>query len=225
MKEFKELEELFESETIKPTFDYVHVILALFIFDENPNGIGRYRLKKELKIGEGTAKSLIIKLNEKIRFISLLDDNIRKGHVLTKRGKDFLNNIKEEIPFLTIGDTDMLEEIIIEVEDSSVCICQVKNRADKISNGVAQRDAAIKIGGKGASCIAFDGERLSFKLGPSSSDDQELMKIRSEIQEYFNNIIIKENSMLDKNDVIIIGLAKDPETARLASLNAALTLI
>ena len=60
---FDELDSLFESSTIKPSFEKVHVILALYIFDENPEGIGRYRLQKELMIGEGTAKSLLKKLN------------------------------------------------------------------------------------------------------------------------------------------------------------------
>ena len=57
MKELSELKPLFESLTIRPTFDYVHIILSLFIFGENPGGIGRYRLKDELQIGSGTAKS------------------------------------------------------------------------------------------------------------------------------------------------------------------------
>ncbi|MFX0073177.1 MAG: DUF4443 domain-containing protein [Candidatus Hermodarchaeota archaeon] len=222
---FNELNQLFESETIKPTFEYVHIILALFIFSENSNGIGRYRLKEELKIGAGTAKSLITKLNEKINFISVLEGNIRKGHVLTEEGLKFLNNVKRMIPFLVKGDINILKEIIIETENSHVFICQVKNCGEKISNGVAQRDAAIKVNGTGASCLVFNGKKLIFKLGPSSQYDQELMKINTEIQDYFNRIIIKENSKLDENDVIIIGLAKDSETARLAALNAALTLI
>ena len=67
MFEFSELNDLFKSATIKPSFKKVHVILSMFIFGENPQGIGRYRLKKELLIGSGTARSLITKLNEKIQ--------------------------------------------------------------------------------------------------------------------------------------------------------------
>ena len=91
---FRDLENLFASPTIKPTFEIVHVILALFIFDENQEGIGRYRLEKELLIGSGTAKSLIKKLNKIAEFITTKDQNIRKGHVLTRKGLTFLKMIK-----------------------------------------------------------------------------------------------------------------------------------
>ena len=69
---FEELDPLWHSPTIKPSFELVHVILALFIFEENEEGIGRYRLQKELSIGSGTAKSLIIKLKKDLNFIMVL---------------------------------------------------------------------------------------------------------------------------------------------------------
>ncbi len=62
---FEELDILFESATIKPSFDRVHVILALFLFEENEDGIGRYRLGKELLIGTGIVKSMIKNLKKK----------------------------------------------------------------------------------------------------------------------------------------------------------------
>ena len=85
---FDELDTLFQSPTIKPSFEKVHVILALFIFEEYKDGIGRYRLQNELQIGSGTAKSLIIKLNKTINFITVLTDD--RGHILTKPGLNFL---------------------------------------------------------------------------------------------------------------------------------------
>ena len=94
----EELNILFESETIKPTFEYVHIILSLYIFGENSEGIGRYRLQKELNIGSGTARSLITKLKEKSNFIKVMGDNNRKGHILTNKGQNFLLRLKEKIP-------------------------------------------------------------------------------------------------------------------------------
>jgi len=221
----EELDEMFKSDTIKPTFDYVHIILALFLFEENPTGIGRYRIKEELSIGSGTAKSLIKKLNEKLEFISVFDENIRKGHVLTEKGKKFLDKFKKKISFLKEGDISILKDIIIESENSSVYICQVKNSADKLTNGIAQRDAAIKVEGKGASCIIFDGTNFTFEFGLSLREDKEQMRVNTVVQEYFKKIINASDSNLEKNDVIILGLGKNTEFARLASLNAALTLI
>ena len=59
---FEDLDDLFNSATIKPSFDYIHIILAIYLFGEleDQEGIGRYRLKEELLIGSGTAKSLIL---------------------------------------------------------------------------------------------------------------------------------------------------------------------
>jgi hypothetical protein len=220
-----ELDDLLNSSTIKPTFDYVHIILALFVFSKNQTGLGRYRLEKELAIGSGTAKSLINKLKKKINFVSVFEDNIRKGHVLTNKGEEFLNRFKKKIPFLIKGDTVILKDIVIESEKSSIYVCQVKDSAEKITNGIAQRDAAIKVNGKGASCIVYNGKEFVFELGSASEEDKEHMRVDKEVHDYFNKIIIEANSNLEKNDIIILGLGENSKIARLASLNAALTLI
>lgn len=220
-----ELNDMFKSDTIKPTFEYVHIVLALYIFDENPAGIGRYRIKEELLIGSGTAKSLIEKLNKKIKFISVLDENIRKGHVLTKKGRRFLENFKKKIPILIEGDISILKEIIIESENSSVYICQVKSSAKKLTNGIGQRDAAIKIDGKGASCIIFNGKEFTFELDKSLDENKDQMIVNEDVQNYFKKLISNSNSNIEKNDVIILGLGKNAKLARLAALNAGLTLI
>ncbi len=223
---FEELDDLFYSSTIKPIFELVHVILALYIFSENyPDGIGRYRLRKELLIGSGTAKSLIKKLNKTINFIYVQDENIRKGHILTDKGLNFLNSIKKKIPFIKDGDIKVLRDIIIESEDMNVCICQTKNSGSKITNGMAQRDAAIKVNGKGATCLIFNGKKLLFETNHFLKEEENQMRINDDLQEYFLNMINEEKSNLEKNDVLIIGLGEIPEIARLACLNAALTLI
>lgn len=223
---FEELDDLFYSSTIKPIFELVHVILALYIFSENyPEGIGRYRLRKELLIGSGTAKSLIKKLNKTINFIYVPDENIRKGHILTDKGLKFLNSIKKKIPFIKDGDIKVLREIIIESEDMNACICQTKNSGSRITNGMAQRDAAIKVNGKGATCLNFNGKKFLFETNYSLKEEENQMRINDDLQEYFLNVINEEKSNLEKNDVLIIGLGDIPEIARLACLNAALTLI
>jgi predicted transcriptional regulator len=220
---FEELETLFESPTIKPSFEEVHVILSLFIFDENREGIGRYRLQKELLIGEGTAKSLIKKLNEKIRFLSVTERGKRKGHVLTKRGMRFLNEIKEKIPLLRAGDLSVLKNITIRLVNVSPYFCLIKNSAERITNGIEQRDAAIKVGGKGATCLIYNGKELVF---PSKLVPQDSFNIVEEnILNYFITQLSKNNRSLEKNDVIIIGLGDSSQKSRLAALNSALTLI
>lgn len=224
---FEELDELFLSPTIKPTFERVHVILALYMFDENREGMGRYRLQKELLIGEGTARSLIKKLNEKIKFITVLDKKIRKGHVLTEVGIEYLKEIKSMIPFIKEVETSVLKEIIIEAENIYSYFCVIKNAFHNITNGVSQRDAAIKVNGSGATCLVFNGKNLIFpsKSHSKIGSENENMILSKNISAYFESILLEENIKLEKNDVLAIGAGKSPQRARLATLNAALTLL
>jgi len=222
---FRDLENLFASPTIKPTFEIVHVILALFIFDENQEGIGRYRLEKELLIGSGTAKSLIKKLNKIAEFITTKDQNIRKGHVLTRKGLTFLKMIKESIPLVKEGEASILKDIIIKPENVSIFFCLVKNATNKITDGIAQRDAAIKIEGSGATCLVFNGKNLIFPSKSFSSNERDKMILDTEIQSYFITQLIKEKLNLEKDDVIVIGSGENPQKARLSAMNAALTLL
>jgi len=220
----EELADLYKSDTIKPTFQDVHVILALFIFGENLNGIGRYRLEKELLIGSGTAKSLITRLNEKINFISVLDENIRKGHVLTKKGLQFVNKIKQKIPFIIDGDISILQDTIIDSKNVCVIYCLIKNCSDKLTNGIEQRDAAIKVGGLGATCLVYDGKQLIFPSGYTANTEQANSIVDKNIYDYFERDINSLDSKLEINDVIIIGLGENLKRARLAAISAALTL-
>ncbi|MFX1601641.1 MAG: DUF4443 domain-containing protein, partial [Promethearchaeota archaeon] len=147
---FEELDPLWRSPTIKPSFELVHVILAIFIFEESKEGMGRYRLQKELSIGSGTAKSLIRKLNEDINFIRVLTDE--KGHILTNNGLNFVKKLKHKLSLIKAGDSSVLKDLIIKSEGKYSYFCLVRNAIDKITNGIEQRDAAIKIGGVGATC-------------------------------------------------------------------------
>ncbi|MFX1327800.1 MAG: DUF4443 domain-containing protein [Promethearchaeota archaeon] len=223
---FEELNPLFESPTIKPSFKKVHVILALYIFEENEDGIGRYRLQKELEIGSGTAKSLIKKLNRDINFITVLTDkNIRKGHILTKIGLDFVQKVKQKIQLIDKGDPLVLKEIIIKPEGNFSYLSYVRDVADKISNGIDQRDAAIKIGGVGATCLLYDGKDLIFPSQITSQNEKEQVKVEDDVFMYISTHLNSKHLNLKENDVIIIGLGETTEKARLAALNASLTLL
>ena len=215
---FHELRDLFESPTIKPAYEYVHVILALFIFGDNEDGIGRYRLTKDLLIGSGTARSLIDKLNKNLNFLEVLTDNNKsKGHILTNKGRNFLNKFQELIPIIKEGDLSIVKDIIIQTQETNPYYCLVRKSAQKISNGIDQRDAAIKIGGTGATCLTFNGNDLVFPSMPE--------KVEKKVLDYFKTQLAESNINLEKNDVIIIGSGDTLQKSRLAALNAGLTLI
>ncbi|MHA2288158.1 MAG: DUF4443 domain-containing protein [Promethearchaeota archaeon] len=229
MKELSELNPLFESRTIKPTFEYVHVLLSIFIFGEYSEGIGRYRLEKELQIGSGTVKSLFRKLKENIDFITVPSEeqgktieSQRKGHILTEKGNKFLTKIRKKVPLLEKADLDFLKEIIIAAENVNPYFCLVKNAIKNIKNGIEQRDAAIKINGSGATCLIYNGKDLYFPSKQNSLNERE--KVHYNALNYFKKKIEEANVKFEPNDVIIIGSGDNPQTSRLATLAAALTL-
>jgi hypothetical protein len=233
MNIFDELDELFESKTIKPSYDYVHIILSLYIFGKYPRGIGRYRLGKELGLGSGTVRSLMDKLKkENINFIEVTNssskkeiDQKKKGHILTKKGLDFLRKFKKKIPLIEKVDYSILKSIIIESENISTFMCLVRGAADKIGNGVEQRDAAIKINGLGATCLIYDGQNLTFPLELQKENEQNKIQVNQKIMQYMMTKLVNANLQFQKGDVIIIGLGNNVYKARLAALNAALTLL
>ncbi len=231
MNVLSELDPLFESPTIKPTFDYVHVLLSLFLFGENAEGIGRYRLQKELQIGAGTVKSLFNKLKNITEFIIVPSEGElkagelqRRGHVLTQKGFEFLAKVKKKILLLKKADLEYLKDIIIKQEDVKSFFCLVKKASEKLSYGVEQRDAAIKVNGSGATCLVYDGVNLFFPTKIKSKDEKDNTKINPKTLNYFKSEIEDAKVKIEKNDVIIIGSGENYQRARLATLNAALTL-
>ncbi|MFX0003272.1 MAG: DUF4443 domain-containing protein [Candidatus Hodarchaeota archaeon] len=223
---FEELDALWRSPTIKPSFELAHVVLALFMFEENKDGIGRYRLQKELSIGSGTAKSLIKKLNEDLNFIKVLtDENVIKGHILTETGLEFVKKIRKKFPLIKAGDSSVLKDIIIKSKGKISFFCFLRNAIDKMTNGIEQRDAAIKIGAVGATCLLYNGKDLIFPSPSLSENNHEQMGVDENVFEYISSFIQNKGYQLKKNDVIIIGIGDNLENARLGALNAALTLI
>jgi len=232
MQILKDLDAMFESDTIKPTFEYAHILLSLIIFENHPLGIGRYRLKKELLIGMGTARSLISRLKDKVDFIKVSkgknqnnQPKNRLGHILTEKGMKYLERFKKKVPLLKEGDLNILKEIIIEAERNYPFICVVKQGDSKIKYGMEQRDAAIKVNGSGATCLVYNGIHFVFPVSTSVENQGLKEKANKKIEEYFKNLIFTANNTLEKGDVFIIGLGDEPKIARLASLSAALTLI
>jgi len=217
---FEDLDIAFESSTIKPTFEKVHIILALIIFNENQEGIGRYRLKKELLIGSGTSRSLVTKLSDILDFITINRNNKWKGHILTQKGKKFLKKVWEKIPLIKAGDTEKLKSIVIDFENIDTYFCLVKSASNKVGSGIQQRDAAIKVDGYGATCLLFNGHNLVF---PRSSE--ETIPVNKEVLNYFQQELEDANLSLEKEDVIVLGSGDSKERARLAAFNAALTLL
>ncbi len=198
------LQSLLSSPTITARFSYVHVILALFNFAEKSNGIGRYALGKTLNIGEGMSRSIVTKLQEK-NIISRKSK--RKGHILTPEGMKLYEKIRSYI-FHYGPAPEVCKKIIVKGQPY---LCFVRGGADRVGLGIEVRDAAIKIGGYGATCLVVQQQSLKFP--------QDKTQLDSEMQES-----LFKKGPLQEGDVIIIGAGETEAIARLAALNAALSI-
>lgn len=206
MKGLDDLPKIFESETIKPSFKMVHVITALIVFKdkENVDGIGRYRLKKELNLTEGRVKSLLSRAKSQ----NLIETNSRvKGHILTEKGRKLLNTLTEKI---SIPETPKFNYQDIVIGDYGYC-CIVKNAADRVKSGMAQRDEAIKIGASGATCLIYLNNMFQF---PNDSQNINPGVQESELSVDVNN-----------GDVLVIGTGESSQLARLGTIAAGLSLL
>jgi hypothetical protein len=124
------------------------------------------------------------------------------------------------------GDLAALKDLIIDYENIYSFLSMVKEASGKIKSGIEQRDAAIKVDGLGATCLIYDGESFQFPSKSNLMTIDEKIEIKNEIQSYLKKIITNLPDMnLEEKDVIVIGLGDSFEKARLASINAALSLI
>lgn len=244
MESFKEF---FDSKTIKPSYKYVHLVLSLFLFEEQyPDGFGRYRLGEEMLVSQGMAKTIFKKLkdNQMIKVISP-----RKGHSLSEKGSEILSKIKGKIVSIKNGGKTFLKIAL----GSHFYISLVRDANEKLTNGIVQRDAAVKIKdvlekiqvkieGKpidiivkdiGATCLIYINKEIQFPDLKGDSKQSGESHITKEVIDF----LIKEFS-LRNNDVIVIGGASteikgtinksitnivEERVARLAALNSALS--
>ncbi|MFX1600963.1 MAG: DUF4443 domain-containing protein, partial [Promethearchaeota archaeon] len=71
----------------------------------------------------------------------------------------------------------------------------------------------------------FDGKDLVFPSRKFVEEENFEIRVEEDVFKYIYTLINEKNSQLEENDVIIIGLGDNLKKARLAALNAALTLL
>ena len=207
------LKKFYESKTVKPNFKYAHLVLTLFLFEENANGFGRYKLQEELLISSGMAKSIFNRLKENKMIFKVTQ---RKGHNLNTKGKDILKKIKEKITSIQRGNI-ILSKMAF---GRSFYIVQIRDVFDKLTDGMAQRDAAIKIKDLvdnlkikiekhnytikvnkiGATCLIYDNNQIRLPKYKNKSNFLYDFSITKEIQDYLDKVLKLQNK-----DAIIIG--------------------
>ena len=179
-------------------FNDANVYWSLHLLSDGRR-MGRKRLADEVGVGEGSMRRIIDTLKE-WDFINIK----QTGITITKAGLSFL----EQIP---------IRPVDIFVEGSVAGACQqgvlVLGGAEKVVNGMEQRDAGIKVGADGCTTIVIrDGVLM---IPPDWNMDEKTPELAYKIR--------KEIGMT-QSDALIIGGGETQALATEAAITAALLM-
>ncbi|HET7242016.1 MAG TPA: DUF4443 domain-containing protein [Nitrososphaeraceae archaeon] len=165
------------------SFDMVHVFKTLQLIQENGH-VSREKLCKDLGLGEGTIKTLVRHLK-----MQNLIESTNAGTTMTKKGNSFFSELLSSIP-----SEISLSKCAITLGKFNYAVL-VKQMSSMIKDGIAQRDAAIRMGASGATTLLFKDNKF---LIPQTEFDS--LKDEHQLSEQ----MIKNLHPQD-GDVIIIG--------------------
>ena len=179
-------------------FNDANVYWSLHLLSDGRR-MGRKRLADEVGVGEGSMRRIIDTLKE-WDFINIK----QTGITITKAGISFL----EQLP---------LRPVNIFVEGSVAGACQqgvlVLGGADKVVNGMEQRDAGIKVGADGCTTIVIrDGVLM---IPPDWNMDEKTPELAYKIRKEIG---------LTQSDALIIGGGETQALATEAAITAALLM-
>lgn len=179
-------------------FTDANVYWALHLLRDGKR-IGRKRLAEEVGVGEGSMRRIL----ETLREWDMVTIK-QTGITITRSGLGFLS----EIP-IKVVDIDLGDAIVGECSQGVL----VTGVANKIENGMQQRDAGIRAGASGCTTVIIrDGVLM---VPPDWNLDVERPEIAKKIREIIG--------ITDK-DVLIVGSGSQKSIAVKAALTAAFEL-
>lgn len=179
-------------------FNDANVYWSLYVLSDGRR-MGRKRLAEEVGVGEGSMRRILDTLKE-WDFIMIK----QTGITITKAGISFL----DQIP---------IRPVDIYVEGSVVGEFQqgvlVFNGAEKVNNGMEQRDAGIKVGATGCTTIVIrDGALM---IPPDWNMDEQTPDLAYKI---------RKDIGMTQSDALIIGGGNTQTLATEAALSAAFAM-
>jgi len=182
------------------TFSTPHVFKAMHILSEQKY-VSRQTFCRELHIGEGAVRTLILHLKQ-----AGLADSIKAGTFLTPKGTRFVKKILDVVP----SQCNIMQCNIAREKYNHAIL--LRNYASVVDNGMEQRDYSILYGAKGATTLSFESGRFVF---PGETDD-----CLSEDPKTKNDLL--ENLKPKENDLVIIASSDDPFVAEISAINSVL---
>lgn len=187
-----------------PTFDRAHLVLAFVTIGQRGN-VGRHSLATSSGLGEGAVRTVIKRLKEE-GFASVGST----GCHLTPGGKRVYDSLAEMLsPVLPLRTSDLT------VGPHQVAVALRKGESS-ITNGIDQRDAAIKVGAAGATTYVIRAGK--FRIPGGSTDCER--DFPSEVW----RTLKKELGPKEGDSVILCG-ASTQSLATLGAVAAAISLL
>ena len=183
------------------SFDIAHVFKALQLINTRGH-ISRDLLCRELNLGEGSIKTLVKHL-----MMQNMIETSNAGTKMSDKGKKFFADLHSSIPAEC-----KIPKCSIALGEFNYAIL-LKKLGSAINIGIEQRDAAIKVGGIGATTLLF---RKGIFMMPTANIDS----LRKEPQ--IHRLLIEELSPKDGDVVIIASSDKDRRIAELSAKSAGL---
>jgi hypothetical protein len=182
-----------------PAYTQAHALMGLEMIGAGL-GVGRQQLSKELKLGEGTIRTMV----SRIKSLGLVEAT-RSGMSLTEYGREVMAEVNQMISSSEIPETSLT----VGSKNHAVL---VRGASAKVGLGIEQRDAALIAGALGATTLICERGGL---LIPGTSE---------ELDPETNRLILARLSPRE-GDAIIIGSSGDPYLAELGAKTAALELL
>ena len=179
-------------------FNDANVYWALYVLSDGKR-MGRKRLAEEVGVGEGSMRRIIDTLKE-WGFILIK----QTGITITKAGQAFLNQLPIRPVSVNLG-----EAVVGEYQQAVL----VLGAANKVVNGMEQRDMGIKVGGAGCTTIVIrDGNLM---VPPDWNIDEKDPELAYKI---------RKDSGITQSDALVVGGADSRTSAVEAAITAALSM-
>jgi hypothetical protein len=182
------------------TFSIPHVFKAIQLLDDE-RFVSRAMFGKEIHLGEGAVKTLILHLKE-----AGIVSSTKSGTFLTEKGHELTDHLKSAIP----KECKIKKCSIIQGKHNHAVL--LKNHSSIVKTGLEQRDYAILYGSSGCITIVCKNKKLVFP-----GDEKECFFKDIKTRDY-----LLENLCPDEGDVIIISSSDDPFVAEISAKNSAL---
>ena len=166
--------------------------------------VSRATFAKEIHLGEGAVKTLILHLKK-----AGMVESTKSGTFLTEKGTKLTNQIKNTIA----KECKIKKSSIIQGKHNHAIL--LKKYSKMIKTGIEQRDYAILYGSSGCTTMIYKNKKLVFPGNERECFPKDV-KTRKHI--------IK-NLCPEEDDIIIISSSDDPFVAEISAKNSALWTI